>query len=71
MTHTRIASFRRFSFAVSEFILVVFNTDNEITLSLCPNSIPLIPLDDRPLKILSFFDMNLMHLPSFVLKITS
>ena len=35
------------------------------------NSIPFIPLEDLPLNILSFFDSNLMHLPFFVLSITS
>ena len=58
-------------FAIFGFISTAFKTDNEITLSPFPNSIPLIPLDDRPLNILNFLDINLIHFPSFVLKIMS
>ena len=38
--------------------------NRDITLSLGPSSIPLIPLEDLPLKILNFFDINLIHLPN-------
>ena len=40
-------------------------------LSSCHNSIPFIPLDDLPLNILNFLDINLIHLPNLVLKIIS
>ena len=43
----------------------------DITLSDSARSIPFIPLDDLPLNILSFLDINLMHLPNFVLNIMS
>ena len=46
-------------------------TDNEITLSLSFNFIPFIPLEERPLNNLNFFDLNLMHLPLWVLNKTS
>ena len=58
-------------FAVLELTSTEFKTDKEITLSLSPNSKPLIPLDDLPLNILNFFDINLMHLPNRVLNIIS
>ena len=45
--------------------------DNDTISSLGASTIPLIPFDDLPLKILNFFDINLMHLPSRVLKMTS
>ena len=59
------------SFAILGLISTASKTDNVITLSLVPNSIPLIPLDDLPLNILNFLDINLIHLPSRVLKIMS
>ena len=48
---------------------MLFTIDKEITLSSGPNAIPLIPLDDLPLKILNLLDINLMHLPNCVLRI--
>ena len=40
-------------------------------LSLFPKFIPLIPLDERPLKVLNFFDSKRIHFPSLVLNIIS
>ena len=50
-------------FAIFGFTVDASSTDNEITLSSLANSIPLMPFDDQPLNILSFLDINLMHLP--------
>ena len=58
------AYFLRSFFASLGFIPVESNTDNEITLSSFPNSIPFMPFDDLPLNILNLFDINLMHLPN-------
>ena len=41
--------------------------DKEMILSFSAKFIPLIPLEDLPLNNLSFFDINLIHFPSFVL----
>ena len=43
------------------------NIDREITLSPSLSCMPLIPLEDRPLKSLSFFDLNLIHFPNLEL----
>ena len=45
--------------------------DKDTMLSSSFKLIPLIPFDDRPLKILNFFDINLIHLPNLVLRIIS
>ena len=46
----------------SFFVFSLFAIERETISSLGDNSIPLIPLDDLPLNIRSFFDSNLMHL---------
>ena len=45
--------------------------DKETIESFSAKFIPLIPLDDLPLKILNFLDSNLIHFPNLVLKIMS
>ena len=52
----------RIDFLCTAFDEELLITESEITLSFCPSSIPLIPLDDLPLNIRSFFDIDLMHL---------
>ena len=39
------------------------NIESEITLSPSFKLIPFIPLDERPLNNLNFFDLNLIHFP--------
>ena len=58
-------------FASLLLILILFITERDITLSFSAKSIPLIPLDDLPLNILNFFDINLIHFPNLVLNIIS
>ena len=58
-------------FIVFESILGLSKIEREITLSLSPKLIPLMPFEDRPLKTLSFFDINLIHFPFLVLSIMS
>ena len=66
-----ISDFSSLDFLPFFFVLSLLMTDRDTIWSFGVSSIPLIPLDDLPLNTLNFFVSNLIHLPNFVLKITS